>query len=105
MLGPPSVADTSPKDLIRCFEANSMAPFFALKYAPPAMGKTTPKGNYPNAAAKDQKYGSIIVVSSVASEYGGIYPWYIRFKNWLTRYIRLLGALFYDEFARCVGCS
>jgi hypothetical protein len=48
-----------------------MAPFFALKYAPPAMGKTTPKGNYLNAAPKDQKYGSIIVVSSVASEYGG----------------------------------
>jgi NAD(P)-dependent dehydrogenase (short-subunit alcohol dehydrogenase family) len=48
-----------------------MAPFFALKYAPPAMAKTTPKGNYPNSAAKDQKYGSIIVVSSVASTYGG----------------------------------
>lgn len=48
-----------------------MAPFFALKYAPPAMAKTTPKGNYPNAAPKDQKYGSIIVVSSVASTYGG----------------------------------
>jgi NAD(P)-dependent dehydrogenase (short-subunit alcohol dehydrogenase family) len=48
-----------------------MAPFFALKYAPPAMAKTTPKGNYPNAAPKDQKYGSIIVVGSVASTYGG----------------------------------
>lgn len=48
-----------------------MAPFFALKYAPPAMAKTTPKGTYPNAAPKDQKYGSIIVVSSVASTYGG----------------------------------
>jgi NAD(P)-dependent dehydrogenase (short-subunit alcohol dehydrogenase family) len=48
-----------------------MAPFFALKYAPPAMGKTTPKQAYPNAAPKDQKYGSIIVVSSVASTYGG----------------------------------
>lgn len=48
-----------------------MAPFFALKYAPPAMAKTTPKGNYPNAAPKDQKYGSIIVVSSTASTYGG----------------------------------
>jgi NAD(P)-dependent dehydrogenase (short-subunit alcohol dehydrogenase family) len=54
-----------------CFEANSMAPFFALKYAPPAMAKTTPKGNYPNAAPKDQAYGSIIVVGSVASTYGG----------------------------------
>jgi len=48
-----------------------MAPFFALKYAPPAMAKTTPKGNYPNAAPKDVAYGSIIVVSSVASTYGG----------------------------------
>jgi NAD(P)-dependent dehydrogenase (short-subunit alcohol dehydrogenase family) len=48
-----------------------MAPFFALKYAPPAMAKTTPKGNYPNAAPKDQKYGSIVVIGSVASESGG----------------------------------
>lgn len=48
-----------------------MAPFFALKYAPPAMAKTTPKGNYLNAAPKDQAYGSIIVVGSVASTYGG----------------------------------
>lgn len=48
-----------------------MAPFFALKYAPPAMAKTTPKGSYPNAAPKDHAYGSIIVVSSVASTYGG----------------------------------
>ena len=48
-----------------------MAPFYALKYAPPAMAKTTPKGNYANAAPKDSAYGSIIVVSSVASTYGG----------------------------------
>jgi len=48
-----------------------MAPFFALKYTPPAMAKTTSKGNYPNAAPKDQRYGSIIVVSSTASTYGG----------------------------------
>lgn len=48
-----------------------MAAFFALKYAPAAMGKTTSKGNYPNAAPKDVKYGSIIVVSSVASTHGG----------------------------------
>jgi len=71
ILGPPSVQDTTPADLRKCFEANSMAPFFALKYAPPAMAKTTSKGNYPNAAPKDHKYGSIIVVSSVASTYGG----------------------------------
>ncbi|ERF71014.1 hypothetical protein EPUS_03294 [Endocarpon pusillum Z07020] len=57
--------------LDKCFEANSMAPFFALKYAPPAMAKTTPKGNYANAAPKDREYGSIIVVSSTASTYGG----------------------------------
>ncbi len=62
---------TTPSDLQNCFEANSLAPFFALKYAPPAMGKLASKGNYPNAAPKDQKYGSIIVVSSVASTYGG----------------------------------
>ena len=35
------------------------------------MRKLTTKGNYPNAAPKDQNYGSIIVVSSVASTYGG----------------------------------
>lgn len=35
------------------------------------MGKLTQKGHYPNAAEKDVKYGSIIVVSSVASTYGG----------------------------------
>ena len=71
LLGPPSIEATTPADLQKCFEANSLAPFFALKYAPPAMGKLTPKGHYPNAAEKDVKYGSIIVVSSVASTYGG----------------------------------
>jgi len=71
LLGPPSLEATTPADLQKCFEVNSMAPFFALKYAPPAMAKTTPKQAYPNAAPKDQKYGSIIVVSSVASTYGG----------------------------------
>jgi NAD(P)-dependent dehydrogenase (short-subunit alcohol dehydrogenase family) len=50
-----------------------MAPFFALKYGPPAMTKTTGvvSGSYANSAPKDQAYGSIIVVSSVAGEYGG----------------------------------
>ena len=71
LLGPPSIEATTPADLQKCFEANSLAPFFALKYAPPAMGKLTSKGHYPNAAEKDVKYGSIIVVSSVASTYGG----------------------------------
>ncbi|TKA71686.1 hypothetical protein B0A55_07693, partial [Friedmanniomyces simplex] len=71
LLGPSSITETTPADLYKLFEANSMAPFFALKYAPPAMAKTTPKGSYPNAAPKDHAYGSIVVVSSVASTYGG----------------------------------
>lgn len=71
LLGPPSIDETTPQDLQKCFETNSLAPFFALKYAPHAMSKTSPKGNYPNAAPKDVKYGSIIVVSSTASTYGG----------------------------------
>ncbi len=72
LLGPPTIETTTPSDLQKCFEANSMAPFFALKYAPHAMAKLTPtKGNYPNAAPKDREYGSIIVVSSTASTYGG----------------------------------
>ncbi|MCJ1306802.1 hypothetical protein MMC25_000445 [Agyrium rufum] len=71
LLGPSSLDATTPTDLQRCFETNSMAPFFALKYAPPAMAKLATKGHYPNAAPKDQQYGSIIVVSSVASTYGG----------------------------------
>jgi NAD(P)-dependent dehydrogenase (short-subunit alcohol dehydrogenase family) len=72
LLGPPSLQATTPADLQKCFEANSMAPFFALKYAPPAMAKCTPKMKYPNAVPKDISYGSIIVVSSVASTYGGM---------------------------------
>jgi len=71
LLGPASITSTTPADLYKTFEANSMVPFFALKYGPPAMSKTTPKGNYPNAAPKEHAYGSIIVVSSVASTYGG----------------------------------
>ncbi|KIV92272.1 hypothetical protein PV10_06727 [Exophiala mesophila] len=71
LLGPPSIDQTTPADLQNCFEANSLAPFFALKYAPHAMQKTTPKGSYTNAAPKDHRYGSIIVVSSTASTYGG----------------------------------
>ncbi|KAL8718219.1 MAG: hypothetical protein Q9225_004608, partial [Loekoesia sp. 1 TL-2023] len=62
-----------PSDLQKCFEANSYAPFFALKYAPPAMGKLCEKRNYPNAEVKDQGYGSIIVVGSVAGGYGGMF--------------------------------
>ncbi|KAI1466800.1 uncharacterized protein F4812DRAFT_432856 [Daldinia caldariorum] len=71
LLGPPSIEATTPDDLQKCFEAHSLAPFFALKYAPAAMAKFTEKRAYPNAAPKSQKYGSIIVISSVASVYGG----------------------------------
>lgn len=71
LLGPPSIVETGPAELLKCFEANSMSAFFALKYAPAAMGKTTSMGNYPNAAPKDEKYGSIVVVSSVANTHGG----------------------------------
>lgn len=71
LLGPPSIQETTPEDLQKCFEAHSLAPFFALKFAPPAMAKLTEKKSYPNAAPKAQKYGSIIVISSVASTYGG----------------------------------
>ncbi|RYO77801.1 hypothetical protein DL762_009039 [Monosporascus cannonballus] len=71
LLGPPSIEATTPDDLQKCFEAHSLAPFFALKYVPAAMAKLTQKGTYLNAAPKTQKYGSIIVISSVASVHGG----------------------------------
>jgi NAD(P)-dependent dehydrogenase (short-subunit alcohol dehydrogenase family) len=76
LLGPPSIAATTPDSLQQLFEAHSLAPFFALKYAPPAMAKLVAphRGGskpYPNAAPKTQRYGSIVVVSSVASTYGG----------------------------------
>lgn len=71
LLGPPSITTTGPKDLYAAFDTNAVPAFFALKYAPAAMQKTTPKGNYPNAAPKDAPYGSIIVVTSVAGTYGG----------------------------------
>jgi NAD(P)-dependent dehydrogenase (short-subunit alcohol dehydrogenase family) len=71
LLGPASLAETTPDDLQQCFEAHGLAPFFALKYAPPAMAKLTGKQPYANAAPKRQKYGSIIVIASVASTYGG----------------------------------
>ncbi|KAI0482836.1 hypothetical protein GGR56DRAFT_209552 [Xylariaceae sp. FL0804] len=71
LLGPSSIQATTSDDLQRSFEAHAMAPFFALKYAPAAMAKLTEKQAYPNAAPKSQKYGSIIVISSVASIHGG----------------------------------
>ncbi|CAN9318662.1 unnamed protein product [Alternaria sp. RS040] len=71
LLGPPSINQTGPKDLYAAFDTNAMPAFFALKYAPAAMQKTTRKGSYPNAAPKDVPYGSIIVVTSVAGTYGG----------------------------------
>lgn len=67
MPGPSTLATTTPASLHTLFEANSMAPFLALKYAPAAMRKTSPRGSYANAAPKDRAYGSIIVVSSVAN--------------------------------------
>ncbi len=114
LLGPSSIADTSPDDLRKCFEANSMAPFFALKYAPPAMAKTTAKGNYSNAAPKDQKYGSIIVVSSVANTYGGKGPTsgargcmqqgvQCSTHGLKTINDRMLGTVLHDELARGFG--
>ncbi|KAI8301447.1 Tropinone reductase-like 2 [Colletotrichum sp. SAR11_240] len=78
LLGPPSITETTPADLQRCLEAHSIAPFFALKYAPAAMAKLTEKKSYPNAAPKTQKYGSIVVIGSVASTYGGCWgPAYV----------------------------
>ncbi|KAI4132051.1 MAG: hypothetical protein LQ338_000909 [Usnochroma carphineum] len=72
LLGPPSITSTTPSDLQKCFEANAVGPFFALKYAPPAMEKLCEKRNYTNSEVKDQGYGSIIVVGSVAAGYGGM---------------------------------
>ncbi|SMR44490.1 unnamed protein product [Zymoseptoria tritici ST99CH_3D1] len=69
--GPSSISETTPNDLIKLFEANSMAAFFALKYAPPAMQKLSPQKSYPNASPKPQPYGSIIVVTTTASINGG----------------------------------
>lgn len=36
------------------------------------MGKLCEKRNYPNAEVKDVRYGSIVVVGSVAGGYGGM---------------------------------
>ncbi|KAL8974214.1 MAG: hypothetical protein Q9197_001557 [Variospora fuerteventurae] len=71
LLGPASITETTPSDLQKCWEANALGPFFALKYAPPAMGKLCEKRNYTNSEVKDQGYGSIVVVGSVAGGYGG----------------------------------
>ncbi|KAF2847593.1 NAD(P)-binding protein [Plenodomus tracheiphilus IPT5] len=71
LLGPPSITTTGPSDLLSAFSTNAMPAFFALKYAPAAMQKLSPRGTYPNAAPKDTPYGSIIVVTSVAGLYGG----------------------------------
>ncbi|KAF2707738.1 NAD(P)-binding protein, partial [Pleomassaria siparia CBS 279.74] len=71
ILGPATITTTSPSDLISAFTTNTLPSFYALKYAPAAMQKTTPKGQYPNAAPKTEPYGSIVVVTSVAATYGG----------------------------------
>lgn len=70
LLGPPAIADTTPADLQRCFDAHSLAPFFALKHAPHAMAKLTAKQGYANASPKSHGFGSIIVIGSVASTRG-----------------------------------
>ena len=57
------------------------------------MGKLTPKGHYPNAAEKDVKYGSIIVVSSVASTYGGESGYRI-FIHWIPYFKPILACLY-----------
>ncbi|KAK0657334.1 hypothetical protein B0T16DRAFT_433944 [Cercophora newfieldiana] len=73
LLGPPSIHDTTPADMQACFAAQSLAPFWALKHAPPAMGKLVEKkGAYPNAVEKRQRYGSLIVVGSVASGHAAL---------------------------------
>ncbi|KAB5551141.1 hypothetical protein GE09DRAFT_162735 [Coniochaeta sp. 2T2.1] len=84
LLGPASIHDTTPDHLSQLFEAYAVSPFFVLKHVPAAMGKvmsSSPddgegggkgqKRAYPNAVAKRQKYGSIIVVGSVAAGTGG----------------------------------
>ncbi|KAK0617941.1 hypothetical protein B0T17DRAFT_495254 [Bombardia bombarda] len=75
LLGPASIHETTGDDVLRCLEAHSVAALFALKHAPAAMAKKRPaegeQAAYPNAAPKTQEYGSIVVVSSVASTYGG----------------------------------
>lgn len=72
LLGPASIHDTTPSIAQACLDAHALAPLFALKHAPPAMAKLlTEKRAYPNAAPKLQKYGSIVVVGSVAATYGG----------------------------------
>jgi NAD(P)-dependent dehydrogenase (short-subunit alcohol dehydrogenase family) len=58
---------------VQRFNVNACGPFWAVKYAPAAMSKTCSKGNHPNATPKPTTYGSIIVVSSTASVYGGMW--------------------------------
>ena|SRR5205814_5194270 len=73
ILGPTTISDTTPSHLLQCFNVNACGPFWAVKYAPAAMSKTCTIGNYPNATPKPIAYGSIIVVSSTASIYGGMW--------------------------------
>lgn len=72
LLGPSTLAATGPNELAKCFNANAVGPFYALKYAPAAMAKRSPKAAYPNSTPKDCAYGSIIIISSVAGEQGGL---------------------------------
>ena len=106
-LGPAGIDKTGPRELQRGWEANGLAPFFALRYAPASMAKLCSKGSYPNAAPKDVAYGSIIVVSSVASTYGGEFIRGICLVAFEERIdvagIRVLGTWLYDELTCCSG--
>jgi hypothetical protein len=52
--GYPSTRSTTPVDLQKCLEANSMALCFVLKSAPPTIGKMTSKHPYPNAGQRTE---------------------------------------------------
>ena len=72
---PTTLAETTPSTILSTFSEQALAPFLALKYAPPAMGKLLEEQrNYPNASRKDRPYGSIILVGSTASTLGGSPP-------------------------------
>lgn len=72
LLGPPDINATGPRDLYNAFETSALPAFWALKYGPAAMGKLALKaGGYGNSAPKDHPYGSIIIITSIASTYGG----------------------------------
>jgi NAD(P)-dependent dehydrogenase (short-subunit alcohol dehydrogenase family) len=56
-----------------CCNVSMSIPADPVIYAPAAMSKTCTKGNYPNATPRPTSYGSIIIVSSTSSVYGGMW--------------------------------